>query len=314
MRYHRSQRREPRRSGWPTRQVSTSESPSFSSFPSVKTAFTLIELLVVIAIIAILASLLLPALHKAKAKAQGTVCLNNLKQMTLAWTTYTDDNDQRVPMNIGYLAEADWETWVRGWMTLDFPGGDVPAADSTNVLYLLHSPLAPYEAKPGIWRCPSDQSTRTVNGLRLPRTRSLSMNEELGFYHPNRIPPAPDFVTEWMRRLVVKTTADFRTPGPAQCFVFLDEREDSIMDSHFFVPPYGFREGDPARYWLVGYPGSYHNGTGNFSFADGHVEPHRWVDSRTKPRLVRDCNLNESASPGNPDVRWIQERTFQRED
>jgi prepilin-type processing-associated H-X9-DG protein len=120
-----------------------------------------------------------------------------------------------------------------------------------------------------------------------------------------------------MRRLAVKTTADVLNPGPTLCFVFLDEREDSIMDSHFFLPPYGFWDNKPALYRLVGYPGSYHNGAGNFSFADGHAEAHKWLDLRTKPPLVRDHpiprTLEGSSCPGNPDVRWIQERTFQRD-
>ena len=277
----------------------------------------------VIAIIAILASLLLPVLSRAKAKAQGTGCLNNLKQLTLAWTMYADDNDQRVPMNIGYQAQADWESWVRGWLTLDVPVGTLPspppsAEQSTDVSYLLNSPLARYDAKPGIWRCPADKSTRTVNGVRLPRTRSFSMNAHLGHYHPDRVPPNPPWVTDWMRQRMVKRTTDFRDPGPARCHVFLDEREDSIMDSHFFLHPAGFLENDPSLYRLVGYPGSYHNGAGNLSFADGHVESHRWLDPRTKPPLIPNRPIPRTVEgnpcPGNPDVGWIQERTFQRGD
>ena len=156
MNSHRSQRRKRRTVAarrWPP---SLFRSPSLSSFPSLKSvpvsfsAFTLIELLVVIAIIAILASLLLPALSQAKAKAQGIGCLNNLRQMTLAWSMYPHDQNDREPMNIGYLAEADWESWIRGWLTLDVPGGQpspAPTSDqSTDVSYLLHSPLAAYGA------------------------------------------------------------------------------------------------------------------------------------------------------------------------
>ena len=142
------------------------------------------------------------------------------------------------------------------------------------------------------------------------------MNAQLGHYHPNRIPAAPAWVTDWMRRDMAKTTADLRNPGPAGSFVFLDEREDSIMDSHFFLHPAGFQERNPTLYRLVGYPGSYHNGVGNLSFADGHTASRKWLDSRTTPRLVRDTPISRpiegNPSPGNPDVRWIQERTFQR--
>jgi prepilin-type processing-associated H-X9-DG protein len=187
------------------------------------------------------------------------------------------------------------------------------------VLYLLNSPLARYGAAPGIWRCPSDQSTRTVNGLRLPRTRSLSMNEQLGTYHPYRtLDHHPPWVTDWMWSLTVKKAADIRNPGPAQCSVFLEAREDAIEDSHFLVAPYGFREASPALYRLVDFPGNYHNGAGNLTFADGHAESHRWRDPRTKPPLVRDHPILRTVEglscPGNPDVQWIQQRTFQRGD
>ena len=275
----------------------------------------------VIAIIAVLASLLVPVLSKAKAKAQQIGCVGNLKQMTLAWTMYAHDQNDLVPLNLGYGAEADWESWIRGWLTLDVAGSQPPGvspAESTDVSYLRRSPLSAYVAARGIWRCPADKSQRTVNGVRQDRIRSFSMNAQLGHYHPNRIPGAPDWVTDWMRRDMVKTTADLRNPGPAGSFVFLDEREDSIMDSHFFLHPAGFRESNPSLYRLVGYPGSYHNGAGNFSFADGHAEPHRWLDPRTTPRLVRDTPIPRpiegNPCPNNPDVGWIQERTFQRQD
>ena len=144
------------------------------------------------------------------------------------------------------------------------------------------------------------------------------MNEQLGTYHPSRSVVGPPWVTDWMTRLTVKTTADIRNPGPAQCFVFADQREDSIKDSHFLVHPGGFRGANPAQYRLVSYPGSYHNAAGNVSFADGHAKTRKWVDPRTNPPLVRDHDLATTLEgvpcPNNADVQWLQLRTFQRGD
>jgi prepilin-type N-terminal cleavage/methylation domain-containing protein/prepilin-type processing-associated H-X9-DG protein len=324
---HRKQRRKRRRGEALGLIASLFRSPSFPSLLSVKSvsvpssAFTLIELLVVIAIIAVLASLLLPALSRAKTKAQGIGCLGNLKQMTLAWTMYADDNDQRVPMNVGSAADADWESWVRGFLTLDVPLSGAPNAapeESTDVAYgcAARSPVMSPGSESG-----AAQRTRAPvpsGACASPRIRSISMNEHLRTYHPSRTVNAPSWVTDWMTRLMVKTTTSIRNPGPAQCFVFLDEREDSIMNSQFLVHPAGFREANPSMYRLVNYPGSYHNGAGTFSFADGHAEIRKWLDSLTKPPLHRGHpiprTIEGNASPGNPDVRWIQERTFQEED
>jgi prepilin-type N-terminal cleavage/methylation domain-containing protein/prepilin-type processing-associated H-X9-DG protein len=291
--------------------------------PSVKFGFTLVELLVVITIIAILASLLLPTLSKAKAKAQGIGCLNNLKQMTLAWTMYAHDREDSVPLNIGGAAQADWESWVRGNMTLNNPpsGSPFPPTDSTNRLYLERSPLVPYGVSSGLWRCPSDKSTRTFDGVRHPRVRSLSLNVGLGYYHPTRNLYQPPWVPDWERQYVVKKMAEIRNPGPANCFVLLDEREDSIHESKFVVHTDGLLPANPAVYKLVAYPASYHNGAGNLSFADGHAESHKWIDPRTRPPLVWDHDLpldvfmvNGIASANNRDVRWLQERAYQKGD
>jgi len=289
-------------------------------------AFTLIELLVVIAIIAVLAALLLPAFTRVKATAQGIDCLSNLRQMGLAWTLYAHDHQDLVPLNLGYEAQADWQSWVRGVLSLDY-GVNHPLAvpaDSTNRLYLERSPLSPYGASPSIWRCPSDKSTRTIAGSRYPRVRSVSMNCMLGT-HLARSETVPPAWRPWLGR-TIKRTAEMREPGPAQCFVFLDEREDSIDASFFLVftgglsPPPGPAEpANPAHFGLTDYPGSYHNGAGNLCFADGHAESHKWLDARTCPSLIKDTMLPKSyadaiPSPGNRDVQWLQERTFPKRD
>lgn len=268
-----------------------------------RNGFTLIELLVVIAIIAILASMLLPALASAKSKAQGIKCMNNHKQLVLAWKMYADDDNEEIPFAYAESSGNRPYAWVNG--LLDFGSSPVNWDPNEN---LKKSVLWPYCGSAAeIWRCPADKSTVKVGGETKPRVRSMSMNNWVG---GNGDSPGNGYKGGWGTgadwRLYRKTT-DMVDPGPTQTFVLLDEREDSINDGYFVTEMDGYPDARQTK--IVDYPASYHNKAGGFSFADGHSEIKKWVDPRTTPNLVRgqDLALNVS-SPNNLDVVWMQDR------
>ena len=262
----------------------------------ITTAFTLIELLVVIAIVAILAGLLLPTLSKSKTKAQAIQCLNHFRQLGLAWAMYHDENGDRVPPNID--GGVDPRSWVRGWLD---PWMSTP--DNTNTLYLTRSLLASYIARSlPVWRCPADGSTSRNGGQNFPLVRSVSMNCWLNC---DRSPD--DYRGLPTAYKIIRRTSDMIDPAPSQTFVLLDERADSINDGYFVVY-LGLRASSAV---LLNLPASYHNGGGNFAFADGHSEGRKWRDSRTNPPMRRGVYVGSTSlpSPNNSDVAWLQDHT-----
>jgi prepilin-type N-terminal cleavage/methylation domain-containing protein len=255
-------------------------------------AFTLIELLVVLAVVTLLALTLVPAMAGTRVRSHQAQCLNNLKQLTRAWHVFADDNNGRLAGNLAGSASRNpanlKKTWALGWLSL------TERADNNREDYLRDAQLGPYARDISIYRCPADRSMYADRFGAGPRVRSVSMNGYLG--DPNAGTKTPGY-------LQYKKMASLTRPGPSITWVFVDQRDDQINDGFFWVDMRGV--GNPPATYIGEFPALWHNESCSFSFADGRVEPHQWLDPRTKPpRNLSGLNYGNS-SPNNADMDWL---------
>jgi len=281
--------------------------------------FTLIELLVVIAIIAILAGMLLPALAKAKTKAQGIHCANNVHNLMLCFHMFSGDNNDTMPgaihgnnaiqrIDTGLKPMSDYQPWAQGWQTWGLDSANTNVALVNDPAY---SSMAQYLGRnKDVFKCAADKflSKAQRNAGWTARVRSMSGNIAVG--NGNGGPNSPDGnVGPWNTAYKkCRKTADLINPNPAETWVYLDEQPDSMNDSGFFSV-YGGADGKGS--W-VDVPASYHNGAAGFALADGHNEIKPWKGAvKRVPVSYGGVNFNGGAqTPGDwADRRWMYMHT-----
>jgi hypothetical protein len=241
----------------------------------------------------------LPALSRARQKADRAVCINNQKQLTLAWLMYADDNDGKLPPNASTSAAPGQPSWISGKLSWDLPPAP-PNPDNYSTANLTDSLLGPYCSRSvGIYKCPGDR----VAAAKGVRVRSISMNGMM-----NGIGTQMDVLNQTpVQYQLFRNQVNINRPAPSQAWVFIDEHGDSLNDGFFRV------DMSSATVWRD-LPASYHGASGALSFADGHAEVKRWTDMSIRDRPVTKVQYSSGSATATPntDLLWLQERTTAR--
>ena len=263
---------------------------------SQRPAFTLIELLVVIAIIAILAAILLPALARAKLSAQGVSCMNDNKQLTLAWTMYAHDNADRLAINCDRSSNNYLGTGTPSWIAgvLSWSPSNPENTNTDNLVNPTNALLGSYVGTSlGIFACPS-ASQYPVPGQG-PRCRSVSMDAAMGDGGKDTSNMQFSRTLYWAKKM-----GDLYRPGPGDAWLFMDEHPDSIDDGILYtgwVLTNGTGE-------LPEMPGSQHGGACGLSFADGHAIIKKWLNPKTSPPVTY-TTVRNIVLLNNVDLAWL---------
>jgi len=257
-----------------------------------KKGFTLIELLVVIAIIAILMAILMPALNRAKEQGKRAACLSNLKQLQLAWLMYNDENDGLIVNGAGGVNRSNELAWVGKCWHDSYASGEI-ADEDLQKEEIKKGALWPYVRDIGLFKCPTGTRGEMLTYAAMDGANGLSRTGTVNGGKSVRV----GNTVLWLKR-----DSDIVSPGAAYRMIFIDEG---------WVTPDSYATHYQQATWWDDAPVRHGDGT-NVSFADGHVEYHKWRGSDTVKygKLQQKAHTSNNRAPetdaGHEDLEWLQ--------